>query len=153
MNPETGTALLKLVPDKDGVKAEEVYRLPHRVAANHHGGMVLLGDYVYMGHGYKRGFPLCLEMMTGKIVWKPGRGPGTGSAAVLYADGNLYFRYEDGTMALIEATPKAYTLKGTFKPPADTDMEWAHPVINAGRLYLRGKDRLLCYDVRNPSSK
>src|SRR4029079_966301 len=75
-DPETGTALLKLVPDKDVVKAEEVYRLPHRVAANHHGGMVLLGDYVYMGHGYDRGFPICLEMMTGKVVWKPGRGPG-----------------------------------------------------------------------------
>ena len=27
---------------------------------------------------------------------------------MLYADGNLYFRYEDGLMALIQATPEAY---------------------------------------------
>jgi len=29
-------------------------------------------------------------------------GPGEGSAAVTYADGRLYFRYQDGLMALIE---------------------------------------------------
>ena len=40
------------------------------------------------------------------MVWKQQRGPGTGSAAVVYADGNLYFRYENAVMALIEATPK-----------------------------------------------
>ena len=28
---------------------------------------------------------------------------------------------------------------------------WAHPVISGGLLYLRGKDKILCYDVRDPS--
>ena len=77
------------------------------------------------------------------------RPPGSGSAAVIYADGNLYFRYDNGVMALIEANPERYKLKGTFRLPNDTGTpSWQHPVIADGKLYLRGEDLLLCYDVK-----
>ena len=87
-----GAALLKVEGAGDGLKAQEVYFLPSKKVQNHHGGMVLVGDYIYCGHGQNQGFPTCIEMKTGKIAWQPGRGPGEGSAAVLYADGNLYGR-------------------------------------------------------------
>lgn len=145
----TGAALLKLLPDDNGgVKYEEVYFLPHKILQNHHGGMILVGDHVYCGHGHNNGFPLCVELLTGKVAWRPGRGPGVGSAAVLYADGHFYFRYEDGVMALIEATPKRFVLKSTFQIPSKNGKHWAHPVIASGLLYLRDQDELLCYDVR-----
>ena len=112
--------------------------------------MVQLGDHVYLGHKHNNGFPTCVEMKTGKITWggKDNRGPGKGSAAVLAADGNLIFRYQDGTMALIEATPDKYNLKGTFKPNYQEGKTWAHPVIVNGRLYLREQNTLMCYDLR-----
>ncbi len=112
---QAGAALLELQKRGEGVAAKEVYFLPGNKVQNHHGGMVLLGDYVYMGNGHNNGFPLCLELKTGKIMWSGGRGAGTGSAAVLEADGELYFRYQDGVMALIEANPEKYVLKGKFK--------------------------------------
>ena len=28
---------------------------------------------------------------------------------------------------------------------------WAHPVISGGLLYLRGMNKILCYDVRDPN--
>ena len=87
-------------PDGQGIKAEEVYFLPFNQFANHHGGVVIVGDYIYGGNGQNQGFPTCIEWKTGKIVWGgKERGPGSGSAAICYADGRLYFRYEDGTMA------------------------------------------------------
>src|SRR5690606_10446285 len=101
----TGAALLKVVKDGNGLKANEEYFLPSKDMQNHHGGMVLIGDYIYCGHGHNEGFPLCIEMLTGKVAWKPGRGVGKGSAAVLSADGHLIFRYESGDVALVEATP------------------------------------------------
>ena len=52
---QTGAALLKLVPEADGVRAEEVYFLDGKEFQNHHGGMIMLGDYVYAGHGHNRG--------------------------------------------------------------------------------------------------
>ncbi len=143
-----GAALLKLVKDKDGLKAEEVYFLPSKEMQNHHGGMVLVGDHIYCGHGQNEGFPLSIEMKTGKVAWKPGRGPGEGSAAVLYADGRLYFRYQNGVMALIEANPQEYVLKGTFKIASHLGESWPHPVISGGRLYLRDQDVLLCYGLK-----
>ena len=146
----TGSALLKLVPDGAGVKAQEVYWLDQTKFQNHHGGFVKVGDYIYGGHNHNKGEPTCIEMKTGKILWHADQ-PGKGSGCVLYADGNLYFRYEDGLMALVEATPEKYNLKGTFMPPARPGAKqtaWAHPVISDGKLYLRHWDVLFCYDVK-----
>ncbi len=144
----TGAALLKLVKDGDGVKAEEVYFLKPDVLQNHHGGMVLVGDYVYCGHGHNNGFPMCIELKTGKRMWEQERGAGEGSAAVLYADGHLYFRYENGEMALIRAAPEKYELKSRFKLASVKGRSWPHPVIVDGKLYIRDQDALLCYDVK-----
>jgi hypothetical protein len=51
-------------------------------------------------------------------------------------------------MALIEANPKAYLLKSTFDIPNVRHPSWSHPVVTAGRLYLREQDDLHVYDVR-----
>jgi outer membrane protein assembly factor BamB len=87
-------------------------------------------------------------MLTGKVAWRQGRGPGEGSAAVLYADGNLYFRYQNGVVVLIQATPEGYKEKGSFTIPDVTKPSWSHPVVLAGKLYLREQDVLYVYDVK-----
>ena len=89
----TGAALLKLVKSDAGVKAEEQYFLDASTFQNHHGGMVRIGNHIYAGRGHNNGFPVCIEWKTGKVVWEKDRGPGRESAAVIAADGNLYFRY------------------------------------------------------------
>lgn len=144
----TGSALLEIKKAGSKLVAEEKYYLEAKEMQNHHGGMILFGDYVYCGHGHNQGFPLCIELKTGKVAWGGKRGPGGGSAAVLLADGNLYFRYEDGTMALIEATPSEYNLKGSFKLASKNGASWPHPVIVDGLMYIRDQNTLLCYDVR-----
>lgn len=144
----TGSCLLKLSKDGDGVKAEEEYFLGSKTFQNHHGGMVLKDGYVYAGHQHNEGFPICVEMKTGEVVWGGKlRGPGKGSAAVLYVDGHLIYRYQNGTVALIQATPKGYELKGTFEPDYQEGKTWAHPVVVDGKLYLREQDKLMCYDI------
>lgn len=143
----TGAALLQIGKAGRALGVKEVYFLPADDMQNHHGGMILLGDHIYCGHGHNNGFPLCLQMKTGKVAWRPGRGVGTGSAAVAYADGHLYFRYESGDVALIEANPKEYKLKGEFKPDEHHAPNWPHPVIAGGKLYLRDRHVLRCYDI------
>jgi outer membrane protein assembly factor BamB len=144
-----GAALLRLVPGGGGARAEERYFLPGNKFQNHHGGMVLVGDHIYAGSGHNNGLPTCIELKSGKIVWGPQRGPGSESAAIAYADGHIYFRYQNAVMALIEATPKGYNLKGSFRIPDHSRSEsWSHPVIAGGHLYLRDQDRLFCFDVR-----
>jgi outer membrane protein assembly factor BamB len=145
----TGSALIKLNKSRTGFDVQEVYFLNASKMQNHHGGMIQKDGFVYCGHGHNEGFPLCIDGKTGKDAWRVGRDrPGDGSAAIAYADGHLYFRYQDGTMALIEASPRQYKLKGKFKIGSHNGESWPHPVIAGGKLYLRDQDELLVYDVR-----
>lgn len=143
-----GAALVELSSaGGNQVNAKEVYFLEARTLQNHHGGMVLVDGHLYGGNGHNQGYPVCVELKTGKVVWNQGRGAGTGSAAIGYADGHVYFRYQNGVMALVEATPSGYKLKGKFQIPDVKNPSWPHPVIVGGKLYVREQDALLCYDV------
>lgn len=145
----TGAALLKLKPSAEGVDCEEVYFLEPTTFQNRHGGFVLVGDNIYSGHGANTGFPICIDLLSGKVRWGGNiRNAGQGSAAVGYADHRLYYRYENGLVMLIEATPDGYHEKGSFQLPGIRKPSWSHPVIVGGRMYLREQDTLYVYDVR-----
>ena len=146
----TGAVLLELSREGDGVKADEVYFLLPNVFENIHGGAVLVGDHIYSAKGHKYNHePICIEFLTGNVVWKAPEALGRLSATTLYADGHLYHRYEDGAMALVKATPDGYRLKSTWKPQSrGRGPAWAHPVIHGGKLYLRHADVLACYDIK-----
>ena len=142
-----GGALLRQVAGANGdVTVEEVYPVTNKLA-NKHGGIVLVGDYLY-GDTDDRGTPFCAELMTGKVVWQS-RGSGKRSANIVAADGYLYIRYSDGTLVLVKATPDGYEESGLLKiPGSDSQPSWSHSVILDGKLYLREGDNLLCYDLR-----
>ena len=142
-----GGALLKLVAADGGVQAREVYY--NKELRNKHGGVVLVGDYLY-GDRDDSGNPFCADVNDGKVAtgWQARpRKQGGGSVAVTYADGRLYFRYDNGWVALVEADPSGYRETGAFKIPNSTHQSWPHPVVVGGRLYLRERDTLWCYDV------
>ncbi len=137
----TGGGLARLTSDGDKVTAEEVYFT--RNMKNHHGGMVLLGDYLY---GSDEGRLTCLEFKTGKVQWAEGK---AGKGSIACADGRLYYRNEDGPVVLVEVNPEKYVEHGRFTPPARTGRPaWPHPVIANGKLYIRDQDLLFCYDVK-----
>ena len=161
-----GASLARLVPDGNGgIQAKEEFHLPGKQLQVMHGGMVLVDGHIHGGHGHNGGFPFCLDLKTGKLDWKV-RGAGLGSAGVVFADGDLYFRYENNVVALVEATPNGYRLRsifqiGTGDPtfqernsatnrelPGDLDTGWPHPVVVHGRFHIRAKDKVLCYDLR-----
>lgn len=146
---QTGSVLLELSRSGDGVAAKELYFLDSKTLQNHHGGLVLVANHVYAGHGHNKGFPICVDFVTGKVAWGGDiRNAGNGSAAVMYADGRLYFRYENGVVVLIEASPGGYAEKGSFTIPDVRDPSWAHLAIADGRMYVREQDNLYCYDLR-----
>jgi len=142
-----GGALLRQKAGPGGtVTMQEVYGLKPELA-NKHGGIVLVGDHLY-GCADDQAILICAALETGKVVWKE-RGSGKGSATVIAADGHLYVRYADGTLALVKTDPSGYSEVSSFKVPGSGDRpSWAHMVILDGRLYLREGDAILCYDLR-----
>jgi len=145
----TGAALLhlKALPEGAGVTAEEVYFLEADTFQNHHGGMILHEEHIFTGTGHNKGFPLVVKMSDGSVAWGPERNAGQSSAAISYADGRIYFRYQNGLMILVEATPAGYREHGSFMIPDVKRESWPHPVVANGRLYLREQDHLYAYDI------
>lgn len=143
-----GAALLRIVPDGDGLRAEEVWFHEGSTMQNHHGGLVLHEGTVYLGQGHNRGYPQAVDFATGEVLWGPERNDGNGSGAVMYADGHLYYRYQNGVMVLAEATRDGYVEKGSFTIPNPAQFSWAHVVVNDGLLYVREQDAIHVYDVR-----
>lgn len=134
-----GLAELKKAGDK--FEAKQVYFT--KKMQNHHGGMVLLGDYLY---GSNEGLLTCLEFKSGKVMWDD-RKPGKGSIAS--ADGKLYYRNEGGSIYLVDATEGGFKLRGQFDQPKRSDKPaWPHPVLANGKLLIRDQDALYCYDVK-----
>ena len=137
----------KLVKVDAGNKPSDVFE--NKVMKNHHGGVVLLGGHIY---GYSDGPGwVCQDFQTGKEVWADKK---LDKGAVTYAGGRLYCLEErTGKVALMEANPKGWTERGSFKLDPQTKqrasrgMIWTHPVIANGKLYLRDQELIFCFDV------
>ena len=144
-----GGALLKLVRSGSGIEVQEVYY--NNELKNKHGGVVKIGEYLY-GDFDDRGRPWCAKALTGEVLWRrDSGGAGSGSACVTFADGRLYFRYQNKIMALIDPSPEGgFRQISSFEIPDGMKQSWAHPVISGGRLFLRGNNKILCYDITDP---
>jgi outer membrane protein assembly factor BamB len=136
----TGGASAKLIRDGDKIKIGEVRAT--KEMRNHHGGMVLVGDYLY---GSDEGQLMCLHFPTLKRQWAERK---AGKGSIAYADGRLYYRNENGPMILVEANPTKYVEHGRFKPASTGKPAWPHPVLANGKLLIRDQQYLYCYDVK-----
>lgn len=134
----TGGGLAKVSAEGEAQKADEVYF--EKKMANHHGGVVKVGDYLY-GFGSSL---LCMNFKTGAVAWAD-RSVGKGS--LCYADGMLYLLSERYEVALAEATPDEYREHGRFKIESHGRPSWAHPVVAGGVFYIRNQHSLTAYDV------
>ncbi|MCH2612863.1 MAG: PQQ-binding-like beta-propeller repeat protein [Pirellulales bacterium] len=142
-----GSVLLELQPDQEnGINATEIYRLNGNTFQNHHGGVIELNNHIYGGHGSNNGLPTCLKLENGKINWKR-RGPGVGSASVIYADNRFVFRYQNGVVALIEANTEGFSVRGKWQIPGAGGDSWSHPVIANKTLLLREQGNIHALSV------
>ena len=140
----TGAGLVRIARDGEGWRAEEVYFNPR--LANHHGGVVRVGDFVY---GTGSTSLVAMNFLTGEVAWI---NRSTGKGSLVSADGMLYLVGEEHRVALAEATPDAYREHGRFELPDLGRPTWTHPVIAGGRLYIRNQQRLTAFDVRRAES-
>ena len=130
-------------------KVEKIYE--NKVMKNHHGGVVLIGDFIY-GHSDATGM-VCQNLMTGEQVWSDDKKNGS-KGAVACADGMLYcLEEESGDCFMVEATSAGYKEVSRFKMDPQTTQRnpqgriWTHPVIANGKLYLRDQDVVSCYEI------
>jgi outer membrane protein assembly factor BamB len=101
---------------------------------------------IYEGHVYLTGGDkhLCVELESGEMKWEELKKSNISSPVLV--DGKIYTLQNNGSsLMMIEANPVGYTELGSAKLGA---LACPSPVIADGRVYLRLKDRLACYDIR-----
>ena len=112
--------------------------------------------YACSGRYATQGQVRCIEWKTGRITWSQ---PGLARSSLLYVDGHFIALGEYGEMQLIKANPENFELVDGVTLKEDPDQEdsppllkypaWAAPVLSHGLLYVRGKDRLVCLELRS----
>ncbi len=104
---------------------------------------------VHEGHLYGFDGPifLCLDLATGKKLWKKGR-YGHGQVLLVAAQGLMIIVSEKGELALVEADPKDLKERGKFQ--AIKGKTWNHPVLTGTKLLVRNDEEMACFEVPGP---
>jgi outer membrane protein assembly factor BamB len=136
---DKGCALVEVAKDGDALKATQVYK--NRKLRSHFASVVRVGEYLY---GFDDTTLACLELKTGKQKWRE-RGFDKGS--LIAAAGHLIVLGEQGALALVVATPEEYREKARFEH-SQLPSSWSTPSLAEGRLYVRDKTRVVCYDIK-----
>src|SRR5262249_32342953 len=135
-----GCALLEVGTAPDGsLRAGTVYE--HTRMRNYFASSVRYQDHIY---GFDNADLACLDVRTGKVVWRDRGRFKKGS--LLIAGGQLIVLGEHGRLALAEATPEGYREKSSFQVSANKC--WTVPVLAEGKLYVRDEGQLVCLALR-----
>lgn len=133
-----GAALLQIASSGDRFSVEEVWF--NRNMKNKFNPSVLHGDVVY---GLDEGILAAIDVRTGERLWKQGR---YRYGQLLYASGHLIVLSEDGDLALVEASPEAYSELVRFE--SISGKTWNVPAIADGILLVRNQTEMVAYDLR-----
>jgi outer membrane protein assembly factor BamB len=144
---EKGTAVVKV----SGGKLSEVWTDAEndrfdKVLMGHWCTPVADGGVVYGSHGRhtNEGELRCVDAATGDVKWKERR---TTRCTLLKIDGHLLSLGENGEVRLVKLNPAKYEEVARWEPAELAYPCWAPPAVSRGRLYLRGKGRLACYEL------
>jgi len=153
---ELGSALLEIRPGgyrelwTDRAKGRRKSLICHWMTPIHVDGYV----YGSSGRHTAEAELQCVELTTGKVMWKE---PALTRSSLLLVHGHFVCLGEDGTLRLLRVNPRKYDLVASMelrpagkdgKPdPALKNPYWAAPVLANGLLYVRGNNRLVCLEL------
>jgi outer membrane protein assembly factor BamB len=137
-----GSRVLQLRLSGGKTEVKEVW--VNRRLQSHFGAVIRQGDYLYFSEGHN-GPPLmtCVNFRNGEVAWQQ---RGFAKAQLLSADGKLILLDEDGTLALVEATPKE--LRTLSKVSLLESVSWTPPTLAGTKLYLRDRRRIIALDLK-----
>lgn len=107
------------------------------------------GDYLY---GLNDGLMECLDLKTGKQVWKDDRrakkGEGHGHGQIVLADDRIVVLTEYGELVLVAATPEGFQELGRVDALKAGEKTWNTPALVGGKIYIRNDAEMACYDLQ-----
>jgi outer membrane protein assembly factor BamB len=143
-----GSALLKVKPGGYDVLWTDKKKKPRDKSLQCHWSTPIYHDgYVYGcsgRHDYNAELR-CIELATGKVMW---RKPGLTRTSLLMVDGHFVCLGEEGQLLLLKVNPRKY--EEVSRANTESLLQypcWAAPVLAHGLLYVRGPDKLVCFEL------
>lgn len=134
-----GSVQISLAVDQGKWTATEVWQSKQFKAKFN--SVVQIDRYIY---GLDEGILTCLDLETGKRMWKGGR---FGYGQLLEINGILLVLAESGEVCFVRAQTKKFEESGRFS--ALSGKTWNHPVLWEGTLLVRNGEEAAGYDVRS----
>jgi outer membrane protein assembly factor BamB len=135
-----GSRVLNLSRSEGKTAVKELWHSPRLQA--HFGTVIRLGDHLYFSSGDGTALMTCVNLRSGEIVWQQ---RGFAKAQLVAVDGKLILLDEDGTLALVEPTPKE--LRVLAKTSVLQNTAWTPPTLAGAKLYLRDRKNLVALDL------
>jgi len=123
----------------------------NKAIQSHHSDPAIIDGYVYGYSGksdQNRGDLVCLKLADGSQQWETRE---VGHGTMVQVDGHLICLDNAGDLFLIKPDPSGFKKVTEFPKamPNVGDHAWTRPVIANGKLYLRYRQTLICYDLIN----
>lgn len=153
---EIGSCLLDLESGDPKVVWQDEGRLSRHSFRAHWSTPVVIDGYLYgcSGRNQPDSDFRCVRLSDGKVMWFDRRHE---RSSVLSVDGHLIVLGEYGQLDLVKPNPEKLEVVAEVDLSDLADPQdggpllqypcWAAPVLSHGRLYLRGKERLICLDI------
>ncbi len=140
------SVLLEMTVADGKITPREIYR-SEELQNNTYNTVAIYQNAVFGFGGNKRaGFLHCTNLDDGKLLWKVAGREWTSEQNLVMADGLLFALDKNNELVMAEASREGYHELGRVTVPVDMGRP-QQPTIANGRMYLRGKDAVVCYQV------
>jgi outer membrane protein assembly factor BamB len=145
-----GSAMLKLAGNQPQILWQDSPRQREKSLAMHWATPIYHEGFVYgcSGRHSVDGVLKCIDWKTGQTRWEQ---KVADRGSMVFVDGCFINLGENGLVTLFKATPDGYVelgrIAGDQSGVLPSYPAWTAPVVSHGRLYLRGKHEVICYDL------
>lgn len=142
ISSNAGCALLQVEKTDDGWAVEELWR--NKQLKCDFSCPILYEGHVY---GLDKGILACVDVETGKRLWKGGR---YGHGQMLLRGDLILVLAETGHLALVDATPEEFRELGKIEPFPE-QKTWNNPTLVEDLAYIRNDLNMACYRLPTES--
>ncbi len=137
---------LQMVPKDGGLEPHLVYDSDHLQCNQYHTLSVWQGAIYGFGRGNNTDALQCTNYDDGKLLWQQEGSDWRRDRQLTIADGLIFAIDTKDELVLLDASNTAYKELGRVNPGIKMGIP-QQPMICNGRLFLRGEDALVCYQV------
>jgi len=133
-----GGALLELSTAGSAPAVRELWK--SKKMQNYFATSILIDGFLYGFHNTRL---VCMDLAGATVRWSQ---TGFDRGSVTAADGKLIVLGEKGTLALADASPKAW--REISRTEIFDSKCWTVPIVSNGRLFLRDEAEMVCLSLR-----